>query len=135
MPGQGTTSDSATTPSTAQRVLSGQVDQCAQSVAGLIVETQKQKNQAQIAGDVATADTLNATAIQLSVQYGDLARHQLKIIDDSETMTQTIQGFVKVNSDIKSASTQIQSVTAFANTVTTIVNALDGLITTALITA
>ena len=134
MPGQGTNSNSATTgptPSTAQ--LSGQIDQCAQNVAGLIVETERQKNQAQISGDAATADTLNATAIQLSVQYGDLARHQLKTIDDSETMTQTIQGFVKVNLDIKSASTQIQNVTSFANTVTTIVNTLAGLITSALI--
>jgi hypothetical protein len=126
---------SGTTPSTAQRVLSGQIAQCAQNVAGLIVTTEQQKNLAEIAGDVTTADTLNAEAIQLSVQYGDLARHQLNTIDDSQVMTQTIQGFVKINSDIKAATTQIQQITAFANTVTTIVNTLDGLITSALIKA
>lgn len=138
MPGQTITSSTAnagTTPSTGQRILSAQVEQCANNVASLILVTQQQKTQAQLAGDVATADALNTTAIELSVQYGDLARHQLKTIDDSALMKQAIQGFVTVNSDIKAASTMVQSATAFADTVTTIANTLDTLITSALITA
>jgi hypothetical protein len=144
MPGPGTIAQAGAasapvgtppTPSTAQRVLSNQVQQCAQNVAALIVSTEQQKNQAQIAGDVATADTLNATGIELSVQYGDLARHKLKTIDDSAAMTDAIQGFVQVNAAIKSASAQIQSFTAFANTVTQIANTLDTLITSALVKA
>jgi hypothetical protein len=118
-----------------QRYLSNQVDQCAENVAGLIVAAQKQKNQAVMAGDAATADALNDQAIQLSIQYGDLARHQLKTIDDSTIMNQTIKGFADVNTNIKSAITQMQDLTTFANDVTTIVNTLDGLITSALIAA
>ena len=144
MPGSGSTTNQAgaiappagavTPPSTAQRMLSNQVQQCAPNVAGLIVTTEQQKSQAQIAGDVATADTLNATGIQLSVQYGDLARHQLKTIDNLAAMASTIQGFVQVNAAIKTASTQIQSFTAFANAVTAIATTLDELITSALVT-
>jgi hypothetical protein len=118
-----------------QRYLSNQVDQCAENVAELIVAAQKQKNQAVMAGDAATADALNDQAIQLSIQYGDLARHQLKTIDDSTIMNQTIKGFADVNTNIKSAITQMQDLTTFANDVTTIVNTLDGLITSALIAA
>jgi hypothetical protein len=130
----------ATTPpaaplSSAQRYLSNQIDQCAENVAGLLVTTQKQKNAAVVAGEVATADTLSDQAIQLSVQYGDLSRHQLKTIDDSTIMNQTIKGFADVNANIKSATTQIQDLTTFANDVTTIVSTLDGLITSALFTA
>jgi hypothetical protein len=122
-------------PTSAQRYLSKQIDQCADNVAELIVATQKQKNQAVIAGDVAAADGLNDQAVRLSVQYADLARHQLKTIDDSTAMNQAIKGFADVNADIKSVTTEMQDLTTFANAVTTIVNTLANLITSALVTA
>ena len=133
--GSASATGAASPPPSAQRYLSSQIEQCAESVAGLIVTTQKQKNQAIMQGDVATADSLNDKAIQLSVQYGDLARHQLKSIDDSALMNQTIKGFADVNASIKSAIAEMNDVTAFANDLTTIVNTLDGLITSVLVTA
>jgi len=135
MPSQGTKSKHTSTDtagSTARRTLSSQIEQCAKNVAALIVATEQQKTQAQMAGDVATADALNARAIQFAVQYGNLARHQLQILDDT-VMKQLVQGFVKVNADIKAAITQVQKATAFANTVTAIAKVVDGLITSALV--
>lgn len=114
------------------RYLSTQVSNCADCVANLIVETQRQKNFAIDQGDVTTADDLNEKAITLSVQYGILARHQLQEIDDSNLMKKTIRGFADVNAQIKQAIADVKKATDFAKALAGIAGVLQQLIGIAL---
>jgi hypothetical protein len=111
-----------------QGQLSIQIDVCADRIAELIGETRARTNDAIVAGDLDTADKLADQSLRQTVQYAILIRHELKKIDDSQLMRETIKGFSNVNAYIEKSIRELKELKKFLSAVTSIAGTLDKLI-------
>lgn len=116
-----------------QGQLSIQIDICADCVADLIAETRKKMNDAIAAGDLAAADRFDEIAMAQTVQYATLIRHEIKKIDDSGLMRDTIKGFAEANSSMTALIKENKQFAEFLTTVASIAAIVEKLIAIALV--
>ena len=118
-----------------QGQLSIQIDTCADSIAELIAETRKKMNDAMAAGDLDAADRFDEIALEQTVQYATLVRHQIKKIDDSAELRDAIKGFAGVSTSINDLIKQNKAFAEFLTTAATISSLLEKLVGIALVAA
>ena len=115
--------------------LTKEIDEDAEALAQLIIDTRKKQKIARNQGDDETADRLRDKLADQGYQYAILTECKLKAIDNSAIIADAIKQFKDVKDKMDKAIANVAELKKFADAVTTISGILDQLITKFLVAA